>query len=112
MQTASDIFLGWTRIDERDYYVRQLRDMKGSVSIEELAPGELIDYARVCAIALGHAHARSGDSVEIAAYLGRSDSFDRSIGQFAAAYADQTERDHAALVHAVDAGRVEVAPEP
>jgi len=112
MQTASDIFLGWTRIDERDYYVRQLRDMKGSVSVEELAPGELIDYARVCAIALGHAHARSGDSVEIAAYLGRSDSFDRSIGQFAAAYADQTERDHAALVHAVDAGRVEVAPEP
>jgi uncharacterized protein (DUF2252 family) len=109
MQTASDIFLGWTRIENRDYYVRQLRDMKGSIPIEKLAPGELIDYARVCAVALGHAHARSGDAVAIAAYLGSGDTFDRSIARFAAAYADQNERDHAALVSAVRSGRVTAA---
>jgi Uncharacterized protein conserved in bacteria (DUF2252) len=112
MQTASDIFLGWTRIEERDYYVRQLRDMKGSVPIEKLAPGELIDYACVCAVALGHAHARSGDAVALAAYLGTGDTFDRSIGRFAAAYADQNERDHAALVSAVRSGRVKAAAVP
>jgi uncharacterized protein (DUF2252 family) len=106
-QAASDIFLGWIRIEERDYYVRQLRDMKGSVPIEKLSAKELTQYARGCGAALGDGHARSGDSVAIAAYLGRSDSFDRAIGKFALTYADQTERDHAAFVDAVRSGRLE-----
>jgi uncharacterized protein (DUF2252 family) len=105
-QAASDIFLGWTRIDERDYYVRQLRDMKGSLPIEKLSADELAQYARACGAALGGGHARSGDAVAIAAYLGGGDSFDRAIGAFAVAYADQTERDHAAFVHAVRSGRL------
>jgi uncharacterized protein (DUF2252 family) len=110
MQTASDIFLGWTRLEQRDYYVRQLRDMKGSISIEKLSPRELVEYARWCGAALGRGHARSGDPVAITAYLGTGDSFDRAIARFAAAYADQTERDHAALVEAVRSGRLEAAP--
>jgi uncharacterized protein (DUF2252 family) len=110
MQAASDIFLGWTRIEQRDYYVRQLRHMKGSIVIEKLSAGELLDYARACGVALGRAHARSGDPVAIAAYLGSGDGFDRAIGQFAAAYADQTERDHAVFLQAVRAGRLEAAP--
>ena len=81
----------------------------GSIAIEKLSPVELIDYARACAVALGHAHARSGDAVAIAAYLGSGDTFDRSIARFAAAYADQNERDHAALVSAVRSGRVTAA---
>jgi hypothetical protein len=112
MQAASDIFLGWTRIEQRDYYVRQLRDMKGSVPIEKLSPGELIDYARGCGLALARAHARSGDPVAITGYLGRGDAFDRAIGEFATVYADQSERDHAAFVDAVRAGALEAAPPP
>ncbi len=110
MQAASDIFLGWTRLGERDYYVRQLRDMKGSIAIEKLSPQELADYARTCGAALGRAHARSGDAVAIAGYLGAGDNFDRAIARFAAAYADQTERDHALLIRAVNSGRLEAAP--
>jgi hypothetical protein len=109
MQAASDIFLGWTRIERRDYYVRQLRDMKGSIPIEKLSPGELIDYARACGVALARAHARSGDPVTLAGYLGGGHSFDRAIAAFAAAYADQTERDHALVVAAVRSGRLEAA---
>jgi len=109
MQAASDIFLGWTRLEERDYYVRQLRDMKGSIAIEKLSPQELADYARACGAALGQAHARSGDAVSIAGYLGAGDNFDRAIARFAAAYADQTERDHALLIRAVNSGRLEAA---
>ena len=112
MQAASDIFLGWTQIAERHYYVRQLRDMKGSIPIEKLKPAELRDYARVCGAALARAHARSGDAVAIAAYLGQQDSFDRAIAQFAAAYADQTEQDHAALVAAARSGKVTIGPPP
>jgi uncharacterized protein (DUF2252 family) len=110
MQAASDIFLGWTRLEGRDYYVRQLRDMKGSIAIEKLSPGELADYARACGAALGRAHARSGDAVSIAGYLGGGDNFDRAIGAFAAAYADQTERDHALLIRAARSGRIEASP--
>ena len=110
MQAASDIFLGWLRGNVgRDYYVRQLRDMKGSVKIESLTPGELALYARICGWALARAHARSGDRVQIAAYLGKSERFDNAMADFGEAYADQTERDHAALCTAVESGRVTAA---
>ena len=110
MQEASDIFLGWTRFGERDYYVRQLRDMKGSIAIDKLTPQELADYGRGCGAALARAHARSGDPVAIAGYLGGGENFDRALAAFAAAYADQTERDHALLIRAVSSGRLEAAP--
>jgi uncharacterized protein (DUF2252 family) len=110
MQAASDIFLGWTRLEHRHYYVRQLRDMKGSIAVEKLTSGELRDYARACGVVLGSAHARSGDPVAIGAYLGAGEAFDRAIGEFAEAYADQTERDHALLIEAVRTGRLEAAP--
>jgi len=107
MQAASDIFLGWLRgPGGRDFYWRQLRDMKGSVKVERLSPGELTLYARICGWALARAHARSGDRVQIAAYLGKSERFDGAIADFAKAYADQTERDHAALYAAVKSGKV------
>ena len=107
MQAASDIFLGWTQIEQNDYYVRQLRDMKASIPIDKLTAAELVDYARACGAALARAHARSGDPVAIAAYLGTNDTFDHAIAQFAAAYADQTERDYAAYVAAAHEGRIE-----
>jgi uncharacterized protein (DUF2252 family) len=100
-QEASDIFLGWSRIERRDYYVRQLRDMKGSVPIEKLSAEELIQYAGACGAALAGGHARSGDPVAIAAYLGNGQSFDRAIGEFAIAYADQTERDYESFARTV-----------
>jgi len=106
MQAASDILLGWTEIDQRHYYVRQLRDMKASIPLEKLEPPELCDYARICAGALARAHARSGDAVAIAAYLGSSSTFDRSLATFAEAYADQNDRDYDALRRAVEAGRI------
>ncbi len=107
MQAASDIFLGWLRGGGgRDLYWRQLRDMKGSAKIENLSPGELALYARICGWALARAHARSGDRIQIAAYLGKSERFDNAIADFGEAYADQTERDHAALCAAVKSGRV------
>jgi uncharacterized protein (DUF2252 family) len=101
-QSASDIFLGWTQVDTRHYYVRQLRDMKASVPIDKLRPDELTEYASACGAALAQGHARSGDPVAIAGYLGSGDQFDRAIGEFAVAYADQTERDYAAYVSAVE----------
>jgi uncharacterized protein (DUF2252 family) len=97
-QTASDIFLGWTRIGERDYYVRQLRDMKGSVPIDKLSASDLVDYARACGAALASGHARSADADALAAYIGTGDNFDRAIAAFARAYADQTERDYDVFV--------------
>jgi uncharacterized protein (DUF2252 family) len=110
MQAASDIFLGWLRGRVgHDFYVRQLRDMKGSAKIENFTPGELALYARICGWALARAHARSGDRVQIAAYLGKSERFDNAIADFGEAYADQTERDHAALCTAVESGRVTAA---
>ena len=107
MQAASDIFLGWFRGPEgRDFYWRQLKDMKGSANVESMSPDELALYAGLCGWALARAHARSGDSVRIAAYLGKSERFDVAIADFAQAYADQTEMDHTALCAAVKAGRV------
>jgi uncharacterized protein (DUF2252 family) len=109
MQAASDIFLGWTKGVREDifYYWRQLRDMKGSAAIEEMDPQALAYYAGVCGWTLARAHARSGDAVAIAAYLGSSDRFDRAMTDFAARYADQNERDHGEFVEAVRSGRIE-----
>src|SRR5215213_4846639 len=107
MQAASDIFLGWFRGREgRDFYWRQLKDMKGSAQVERMSPDELVLYAKLCGWALARAHARSGDRVQIAAYLGKSERFDGAVADFAEAYADQVERDHAALCAAVKSGRV------
>jgi uncharacterized protein (DUF2252 family) len=109
MQAASDIFLGWTRgLDVRRYfYWRQLRDMKGSALVEEMAPLGLTFYARVCGWTLARAHARSGDPVAIAEYLGDSDVFDTSVTGFAERYADQNEQDYQQFVKAVQSGRLE-----
>jgi uncharacterized protein (DUF2252 family) len=114
MQSASDIFLGWSRDDGRgfDFYVRQLRDMKGSVPLEAMTPPDLADYAAYCGWALARAHAKSGDAARISGYLGKGDAFDEAVAAFAAAYADQTERDHAALVAAVRSGRLHAEEEP
>jgi uncharacterized protein (DUF2252 family) len=109
MQAASDIFLGWTRVDQRDYYVRQLRDMKASIPIQKLSPRELSEYASACGAVLAHAHARAADPVELAAYLGSGDGFDRALAAFAAAYADQNESDYAAFTAALQSGRLQAS---
>ena len=101
MQAASDIFLGWTSDGSRDYYVRQLRDWKGSADLKTILPRGLARYADTCGWTLARAHARSGDRIAIAAYLGGSDRFDRAIAEFAAAYADQNERDRQVVQQAV-----------
>jgi len=107
LQSASDVLLGWTRDDEgRDYYFRQLRDMKMTIELEDLPNEDWIEYVDICGWALARAHARTGDAARIAGYLGKSDAFDVAIEKFAIAYADQTERDHAALVKAIKAGRL------
>ena len=112
MQAQSDIFLGWTRVAapdgvDRDFYVRQLRDWKFSVPIEQMRPAGMDVYARLCGWTLARAHARSGDRIALAAYLGGSDAFDQAIADFAEAYADQNERDYASLQDAVKYGRAE-----
>jgi len=112
MQTVSDIFLGWQRTVgpdgvDRDYYLRQLRDWKFSPPIEAMVPEGMRAYAGLCAWTLARAHARTGDRIAIAAYLGGSEKFDRAVAEFATAYADLTEWDHAALQSAVESGRVE-----
>jgi len=111
MQASSDIFLGWQKsngIDgvDRDYYIRQLRDWKASADVEGSIPDGMNLYARVCAWTLARAHARSGDRVAMASYMGKKDTFDQAIASFARAYADQNEHDHAALRAAIDAGRI------
>jgi len=112
MQAASDLFLGWTRsATGHDFYLRQLRDMKFSVVVEDLTPDDLMGYANLCGWALARAHARSGDPVAIAAYLGKKDVMDQAIGKFAIAYADQTEQDYKALQIAVKSGRIQAASE-
>lgn len=98
MQASSGIFLGWTRLRSIDFYIRQLRDMKLSVDVSTLSESGFIEYGKFCGWALARAHARSGDPAMISGYLGRGDVFDQAIATFAALYADQTERDHAALV--------------
>ena len=109
MQAASDIYLGWTKGAEanRHLYWRQLRDMKGSAVVETMTPFMLEFYAGICGWTLARAHARSGDAVALAAYLGKSDKFDRSITDFSLRYADQNERDYQAFVGAVKSGRLE-----
>jgi uncharacterized protein (DUF2252 family) len=116
MQAESDIFLGWTRVPgpdgaDRDFYVRQLKDWKWSAPIEQALPAGMRIYAGLCAWALARAHARSGDRVALAAYLGDSDTFDQAIADFAETYADQNERDYAALQAAVKDGRAEATTE-
>ena len=112
MQSSSDIFLGWVRAsDGHDFYVRQLRDMKMTIAVENLSAAQFAGYAGLCGVALARAHATSGDAASISGYLGGSDRFDNALARFAAAYADQTERDHAALVKAARSGRVEALPE-
>jgi thiamine monophosphate kinase len=112
MQAANDIMLGWIRtvgLDgvQRDFYVRQLWDAKGSAVVETMTPNVLTIYAKVCGWTLAKAHARAGDAVAIAAYLGRSAAFERALSSFAEAYADQNERDYSALREAVASGRVQ-----
>ena len=112
MQAASDICLGWDRVtgidgQVRDFYVRQLRDGKGSVDITKMVPEGLTAYAEICGWTLARAHARSGDRIAIASYLGSSDVFDQALVRFAEAYADRNERDHAALVEASAQGRLQ-----
>jgi uncharacterized protein (DUF2252 family) len=112
MQAASDIFLGWLRIDSglenqpRDFYGRQLKDWKGSADIEQMTPEAMATYGKLCGWTLARAHARSGDRIAIAAYLGHGASFDRAIREFSNAYADQNEHDYRRLTAAVDSGEL------
>jgi uncharacterized protein (DUF2252 family) len=113
MQASSDIFLGWQRVaigaennGHRDFYVRQLRDWKFSLDYEAMVPRGMRLYGQLCGWTLARAHARSGDRIAIASYLGSSDTFDQAITQFATAYADQNEKDHQALLAAVKSGRI------
>jgi len=109
MQAASDIFLGWTKgIDvTRNFYWRQLRDMKGSAVVELMAPVTLRYYAQICGWTLARAHARSGDPAAMAAYLGRDDAFERSVTDFSERYADQNEQDYGEFAKAVRSGRLQ-----
>jgi uncharacterized protein (DUF2252 family) len=114
MQAASDAFLGWhpTRsVLAHDYYVRQLRDWKFSLPVEDMDPPVMRTYAELCGQTLARAHARSGDRIAIAAYLGKSSVFDKAVADFAADYADQNDRDLASLAAAAEAGRVEAQPD-
>ena len=115
-QAQSDIFLGWTRVPapdgvDRDFYVRQLRDWKFSAPIEQMLPEGMTIYARLCGWTLARAHARSGDRIALAAYLGGSAKFDRAIADFAETYADQNQRDYAALQTAVKEGKAQATSE-
>jgi uncharacterized protein (DUF2252 family) len=107
LQSASDMFLGWSTDEEgRDFYFRQLRDMRISAHFEGMSPSQMKEYAKMCGWALARGHAKSGDPALISGYLGRGDSFDHAVVAFAGTYADQTERDHAAMVEAVQTGRL------
>jgi uncharacterized protein (DUF2252 family) len=112
MQATSDIFLGWVHVEAgldgqpRDFYARQLKDWKGSAEIEQMIPKGIATYGRLCGWTLARAHARTGDCIAIAAYLGKSAAFDRAIVEFSHAYAEQNERDYKALAAAVESGRV------
>jgi uncharacterized protein (DUF2252 family) len=107
IQAASDIFLGWSTFNGRDYYARQLRDMKFSAEVEGMDPVLFTAYVEICAATLARAHARTSDPAQIGGYLGSKDTFDRAIASFAEAYADQAERDHALLLAAIKEGRVQ-----
>jgi hypothetical protein len=111
MQATPDIFLGWTRGPQgRDFYFRQLWDMKGSVDVAGLRPPALAFYGDLCARTLARAHARSGDAVAISSYLGTSDTFDGAVADLSETYADINERDHKAYVAAIADGRISVPP--
>ena len=107
MQAASDIFLGWSTFKGRDFYARQLRDMKFSAEVEAMDLTLFTAYVELCAATLARAHARTSDSAQISGYLGNSDAFEQAIASFAEVYADQAERDHAALLAAIKKGRVQ-----
>lgn len=106
MQPASDMFLGWTEGPKRHYFIRQLRDIKISIAVETFGCAEMDLYAKWCGRALALSHARSGSSAILSGYMGKSDAFDRAIAAFSLAYADQNEKDHAALDRAVRKGKV------
>jgi hypothetical protein len=113
MQGATDPLLGWDNFKspdgiERQFYVRQLKDWKGSAKIEKFSPPQLLEYASLCARVLARAHARSGDRVAIASYIGKGDALGHAIADFAAAYADQNDRDYARMKEAVASGRIAV----
>jgi uncharacterized protein (DUF2252 family) len=108
MQSASDMFLGWTEVLGRHYYIRQLRDIKIKPQVERFDAPRMVKYAEYCGWALARAHAKSGDAAMISGYLGNSSKFDEAIASFAVNYADQNERDHQALLKAVSAGKIEV----
>ena len=109
MQSASDLFLGWTEGDAgRHFYIRQLKDMKIKPLVEIFTPGVMRQFAELCGWALAHAHARSGEPAKISGYLGKSDKFDKAIADFAVLYADQSEKDHEVLIQAVREGKLEV----
>jgi len=110
VQSATDIFVGWGSMDGNDYYVRQFRDMKIIPSTALIAP-RLAEFATACGGTLARAHARTGDPVAIAGYIGKGSKFTAAVSRFAGKYADQNERDHARLVRAIDAGAVESRPE-
>jgi uncharacterized protein (DUF2252 family) len=112
MQASSDIFLGWVRVEagidgrRHDYYIRQLKDWKASAEIDQMVPEGMTVYGRICGWTLARAHARSGDRIALAAYLGKSDRFDRAILEFSKAYAEQNDLDYKALEAAVKSGRI------
>ena len=106
MQAASDVFLGWARAGEFDTYVRQLRDMKGSVALDDASPDALTLYGRLCGAALARAHARAGRPALLAGYMGKGAAFDDSLAAFAVSYADQNDQDYEAFLGAIRSGRV------
>jgi uncharacterized protein (DUF2252 family) len=106
IQEASDIFLGWSRLRNRDFYVRQLRDMKFSYDLSTMGSREFVSQGELCGSVLARAHARTGDPARISGYLGNKGLFDEAVTTFAEAYADQTQRDHAVLLDAIKKGRV------
>jgi uncharacterized protein (DUF2252 family) len=108
MQAASDIFLGWhsSPITDRDFYWRQLKDMKGSADVGAMDEAGFETYVSLCSFCLARAHARTGEEARIWGYIGKNDAFARALADFAVAYADQTERDHQALVAAIRSGRI------
>jgi uncharacterized protein (DUF2252 family) len=113
MQASSDIFLGWDAVEgidgvPRDFYIRQLRDWKGSADTDQMTPQSMAIYGRLCGWTLARAHARSGDRIAIAAYLGSGKSFDNAIASFSESYADQNQRDFEALQRAAADGRIRV----
>src|SRR5215469_12785409 len=112
MQAASDLFLGWTEGRHgRQFYVRQLKDMKVKIMVELFGLNDMLQYAELCGFTLARAHARTGESALISGYMGQSDTFDKAIAAFSVAYADQSEKDHAALMNAVRKGDLEVVTE-